>query len=82
MAEEGTFEDVKLNEEAKQQPKKKSFLSRFGDSSGDVGTIKEEGGKHHFHLIPGRKRGQSGTGNELGDMARPQSNGNAEVTVR
>jgi hypothetical protein len=78
-AEEG-FEDVKLNEEAKQQPKKKSFLSRFGDSSGETTT--KEDGKHHFHILPGRKRGQSGTGSELGDMPRPQSNGKAEVSVR
>ncbi|EXJ85210.1 hypothetical protein A1O3_05885 [Capronia epimyces CBS 606.96] len=79
-AEEG-FEDVKLNEEPKQQPKKKSFLSRFGDSSGDTGSVKEDG-KHHFHLLPGRRRGQSGTGDELGDMPRPQSSGKAEVVVR
>ncbi|KAK5378704.1 hypothetical protein LTR11_004399 [Exophiala xenobiotica] len=79
--EEEGFEDVKLNEEVKpQQPKKKSFLSRFGDSSGENLTTKEEG-KHHFH-IPGRKRGQSGTGSELKDIPRPQSNGKAEVTVR
>lgn len=81
-AEEDGFEDVKLSEEPKQQPKKKSFLSRFGDSSGDSGSVKDDG-KHHFHLIPGRRRGQSGTGAELGDMSsRPQSSGKAEVTVR
>ncbi|KAI1616597.1 hypothetical protein EDD37DRAFT_70529 [Exophiala viscosa] len=77
--EEEGFEDVKLNEEAK-QPKKKSFLSRFGDSSGDTPVAKEDG-KHHFH-IPGRKRGQSGTGSELKDIPRPQSKGKPEVTVR
>jgi hypothetical protein len=75
------FEDVKLNEEVKQQqqPKKKSFLSRFGDSSGEP-TSKDD--KHHFHLLSGRKRGQSGKGEELGDIPRPQSNGNGEVVIR
>ncbi|KIW95342.1 uncharacterized protein Z519_03926 [Cladophialophora bantiana CBS 173.52] len=85
--EDPIFEDVKLNDEAnkQQEPKKKSFLSRFGDSNGETITTtaatKEEG-KHHFHFLPGRKRGQSGTGNELGDIPRPQSRGNAEVIVR
>ncbi|KAK6376152.1 uncharacterized protein PV06_02105 [Exophiala oligosperma] len=80
--EEEDFEDVKLTEDNKpQQPKKKSFLSRFGDSNGENVPSKEDG-KHHFHIIPGRKRGQSGTGSELKDIPRPQSNGKAEVTVR
>jgi hypothetical protein len=84
--EEPAFEDVKLNEDASkhQEPKKKSFLSRFGDSNGDtvapVGG--KEDGKHHFHFLPGRRRGQSGTGSELGDIPRPQSKGHAEVAVR
>jgi len=80
--EEEGFEEVKLNEDVKVQPKKKSFLARFGDSSGETAVTTKDDGKHHFHIIPGRKRGQSGTGNELGDMPRPQSNGKAEVTVR
>ncbi|KIX95649.1 uncharacterized protein Z520_08769 [Fonsecaea multimorphosa CBS 102226] len=88
-AEDPIFEDVKLNEEAgkPQESKKKSFLSRFGDSNGEnvtANAASKEEGKHHFHFLPGRKRGQSGTGNELGDIPRPQSRGNAnaEVTVR
>ncbi|PQE11193.1 pumilio like proteiny domain family member 6 [Rutstroemia sp. NJR-2017a BVV2] len=59
-AEEG-FEDVGLNDEAnkqhQQQTKKKGFFSRIGDDA--------------FHM-PGRKRGQSGTGEELGSI--PKSN--------
>jgi hypothetical protein len=79
------FEDIKLNEEGQkqQEPKKKSFLSRFGDSNGEaVAPVpgKEES-KHHFHFLPGRRRGQSGTGSELGDIPRPQSK-HAEVAVR
>ncbi|PQE06409.1 pumilio y domain family member 6 protein [Rutstroemia sp. NJR-2017a WRK4] len=60
-AEEG-FEDVGLNDEAnkqhQQQTKKKGFFSRIGDDA--------------FH-IPGRKRGQSGTGEELGSIPKPNN---------
>lgn len=75
------FEDVKLNEDQanKQQPKKKGFLSRLTES--DTTNASADGKSHHFH-IPGRKRGQSGTGNELGDINRPSSKGKAEVVVR
>jgi len=85
--EEEKFEEVGLSDEPKQpqpqpQPKKKSFLSRFGDSSEDKSTTTGDG-KHHFHL-PGRKRGQSGTAQELGDIgsSRPNNNGTSEVIVR
>jgi hypothetical protein len=60
-AEEG-FEDVGLNDEAnkqhQQQTKKKGFFSRIGDDA--------------FHM-PGRKRGQSGTGEELGNIPKPNN---------
>lgn len=61
-AEEG-FEDVGLNETANEikQVKKKSFLSRFGDEA-----------LPSFHM-PGRKRGQSGTGEELGNFPKPNN---------
>ncbi|KAG9231591.1 hypothetical protein BJ875DRAFT_486874 [Amylocarpus encephaloides] len=61
-AEEG-FEDVGLNDEAK-HTKKKGFFSKFGDSDAQSPTTSR------FH-IGGRKRGQSGTGEELGSMPRP-----------
>jgi len=60
-AEEG-FEDVGLNDEAKQHTKKKGFFSKFGDSDSQSGS--------RFH-ITGRKRGQSGVGEELGSIQRP-----------
>ena len=73
------FEDVRLHDEvAKQHPKKKSFLSRFSDSNNDSGP-NPESKSHHFHL-PGRKRGQSGSGSELGEVKRPGSKGDIEVT--
>jgi len=71
--EEEAFEDVGLNDEVK--PKKKGFLSRFGDSSSDAqpaGATKSSTSSFGFH-IPGRKRGQSGGGSELGSMKVPPS---------
>lgn len=65
--EEETFEDVGLSDEVK--PKKKGFLSRFGDSSNDAQQAKSST-SFGFH-IPGRKRGQSGGGSELGSMKLP-----------
>ncbi|RMZ85709.1 hypothetical protein DV737_g397, partial [Chaetothyriales sp. CBS 132003] len=76
------FEDVKLNDDAsrQQQPKKKGFLSRFGDvnSHDSSGTEQKSLGFH----IPGRRRGQSGSGQELGDVQRSDSKAKVEVTVK
>jgi len=80
-AEEG-FEDVGLNDDPK--PKKRHFLSRFAaESSAEnpVTTLDAKPSSHHFHL-PGRKRGQSGTGSELGNIERSSSKGKADVVVR
>ncbi|KAH8591667.1 hypothetical protein B0O99DRAFT_268195 [Bisporella sp. PMI_857] len=63
--EEG-FEDVGLNDENK-QAKKRGFFSKFGEST-ETGTQSSTG---RFHI--GRKRGQSGTGQELGDIKRPET---------
>ncbi|RQM08321.1 hypothetical protein DH86_00003799 [Scytalidium sp. 3C] len=62
-AEEG-FEDVGLNDEQGRQTKKKGFFSKFGDNS-DSGAQSTSGSRFH---ITGRKRGQSGTGEELGNI--------------
>ena len=71
-AEEG-FEDVGLNDEqAKQQTKKKGFFSKFGD--GPESTNVQSPTSSRFHL-PGRKRGQSGVGEELGNIERPGTAG-------
>ncbi|KAJ5158752.1 uncharacterized protein N7500_008403 [Penicillium coprophilum] len=63
--EEEAFEEVGLNDEVK--PKKKGFLSRFGDSTNDAQSPgpKSSTSSFNFH-IPSRKRGQSGVGSELG----------------
>ncbi|KAH8808360.1 hypothetical protein F5884DRAFT_752899 [Xylogone sp. PMI_703] len=67
-AEEG-FEDVGLNDDQSKHPKKKGFFSKFGDSS-DSNSQPSSGSRFH---ITGRKRGQSGTGEELGVI--PSSSG-------
>lgn len=77
------FDDVKLNDDAsKTQPKKKSFLSRFSESNSEPATESKDGkdSKHHFHF-PGRKRGQSGSGSELGEVKRPGSQGQQQPGV-
>jgi len=65
-AEEG-FEDVGLNDEQGKQTKKRGFFSKFGDSS-DSSNQPASGSRFH---ITGRKRGQSGTGEELGNIPSP-----------
>jgi hypothetical protein len=79
--EEEAFEDVGLHDEPK--PKKKSFLSRFGESATDSPTGAGDTPKSHFNLhLPGRKRGQSGQGAELGNIQRPDSKGKGDGIVR
>ncbi|CAI7588328.1 unnamed protein product [Penicillium glandicola] len=65
--EEEVFEEVGLNDEAK--PKKKGFLSRFGDSTNDAQPSGPRSSTSSFNFhIPGRKRAQSGVGSELGSV--------------
>lgn len=76
-AEEG-FEDVGLNDEqAKQQTKKKGFFSKFGEGS-EPTNAPQSPTTSRFHL-PGRKRGQSGVGQELGNIPRPGTAGAEEI---
>lgn len=79
---EERFEDVRLQDEAHKQPKKKSFLSRLHDTD-DTPITNGDGKTHHFSsLLTGRKRGASGTGSELGAVQRPESQGKADPVVR
>ena len=79
--EEAGFEEVELQDEPK--PKKKSFLSRFGESSSDSPGTTGDASKSHFGLhLPGRRRGQSGQGAELGHIERPGSKGKSDGIVR
>ncbi|TWU77079.1 hypothetical protein ED733_008069 [Metarhizium rileyi] len=64
-AEEG-FEDVGLDDH-KQQPRKRGFFAKLTESQDSNGqpTVSR-------FLMPGRKRGQSGQGSELGTMDYPK----------
>lgn len=76
------FEDVGLNDDSGNKPKKRSFLSRFQDSAEDGNPNSGDAKTHHFSILTGRKRGQSGSGSEMGNMQRPGSKGQAEVAAR
>ncbi|MCJ1240659.1 hypothetical protein MMC14_008663 [Varicellaria rhodocarpa] len=79
--EEG-FEEVGLNDEAK--PKKRGIFSRFGDqvdAPASEDSSRPSSSHRGFHL-PGRKRGQSGQGAELGNIDRPASAPREDGVVR
>ena len=65
------FEEVGLHDDVK--PKRRTFFSRFGDSAeataGSENGSRPNSSHHGFHL-PGRKRGQSGQGAELGSIPK------------
>jgi hypothetical protein len=73
-AEEG-FEDVGLNDEQGKQAKKRGFFSKFGENAEPNAQSPTTS---RFH-IGGRKRGQSGVGEELGSIPRPGTSGSKEV---
>jgi hypothetical protein len=72
VPEEG-FEDVGLHDEPKPAPKKRGLFSRFGDnSSADSKQEERPSSGHHFSLT-GRKRAESGKGEELKPMGQASS---------
>ncbi|CZS90735.1 hypothetical protein WAI453_003992 [Rhynchosporium graminicola] len=74
-AEEG-FEDVGLNDEQAKQTKKKGFFAKFGEHNAEASTQSSTTSRFH---IGGRKRAQSGVGEELGNIPRPDTPGTNEV---
>ena len=81
--EEEVFEEVGLNDDPK-PPKKKGFFSRFGDlneSATPEESSRPSSSHRGFHL-PGRKRGQSGQGAELGSIPKPMAPQEADGVVR
>jgi hypothetical protein len=71
---EEDFEEVGLHDEVK--PKKRGLFARFGDSAESNATPPTDGrppSSHHNFLFTGRKRGQSGKGEELRNIPRPSS---------
>lgn len=81
---EEAFEDVGLNDEKKEPPKKKSIFARFGDNAEQptTGDAPRPTSSHRGFHLPGRKRGQSGQGAELGNIDQPIANGNDDGVVR
>ena len=77
--EEETFEDVGLNDETKQVPKKRGIFARFGDNSESSapGDNSRPSSSHRGFHLPGRKRAPSGQGAELGNMVKPAAAGGA-----
>lgn len=68
-AEEG-FEDVGLDDQ-KQQPKKRGFFAKFSDQQGQERAPSPQPAAMS-RFLPGRKRGQSGQGSELGAIDQPK----------
>ena len=81
---EEAFEDVGLNDEAKQPQKKRGIFSRFGDNNENAATsdTSRPSSSHRGFHLPGRKRGQSGQGAELGNIDRPANEGIDDGVIR
>jgi hypothetical protein len=69
------FEDVTLGDSSATQPRKKGFLSRWGNEGSANENATGTSGTHHGFTshFTGRKRAQSGQGAELGKVERPQT---------
>lgn len=81
------FEDVGLNDEKPQsqqqvpQSKKRGFFAKFSDNSSNNNNNQEYSHSpvtsstttSRFSILPGRKRGHSGQGAELGYVERPRT---------
>ncbi|KAJ4380580.1 hypothetical protein N0V86_003939 [Didymella sp. IMI 355093] len=72
VPEEG-FEDVGLNDEPKPAQKKRGIFSRFGDNSNADSKQEERPSSGHHFSLTGRKRAESGKGEELKSMGRPST---------
>lgn len=77
--EEEQYEEVALDDE-EVKPKRKSIFSRFGDFTNDSAqnSSTSKSSTLGFH-IPGRKRGPSNPGSELGTFKAPPVNAESEV---
>ena len=87
------FEDVGLNDDPAKAPppghKKKGIFARFGDSAAEGGAVVAAGdaaarpsSAHRGFHLPGRKRGQSGQGSELGNIENIGGKGEDDGVVR
>jgi hypothetical protein len=84
MEEEEGFEDVGLGDD-EVKPKKRGIFARFGDSSqnetSSTGNNSRPSSSHLGFRLPGRKRGQSGQGSELGSVSPQLNRTEVEGTV-
>ena len=90
--EEEIFEDVGLDgdtkpkEDPKQQhAKKRGIFSRFGDQNPESQTSPDAprpSSSHRGFHLPGRKRGQSGQGAELGNIDQSDAKENGDNAVK
>ncbi|MCJ1441278.1 MAG: hypothetical protein MMC23_001764 [Stictis urceolatum] len=71
VLDEETFEEVGLNDE--QKPKKRGLFERFSGANEPGDENARPGSSHRGFHLPGRKRGQSGQGSELGNMENPDT---------
>jgi hypothetical protein len=80
VLDEETFEEVGLGDA---KPKKRGIFARFGETADSASDDSARPSSSHrgFHL-PGRKRGQSGQGAELGSMPRSGARELEEVAAR
>lgn len=72
-AEEG-FEDVGLDDHKQQPLRKRGFFSKFSETQDK--DFASQPSMSRF--LPGRKRGQSGQGAELGNMDQPRASSEAQ----
>jgi hypothetical protein len=66
---------VGLNDDQAKQTKKKGFFSKFGENTEPNAQSPTTS---RFH-IGGRKRGQSGVGEELGNIQGPGTDGSKDI---
>lgn len=72
-----------LNDEVK--PKKKGLFSRFTNDAPESpvsADVSRPNSSHYGFHIPGRKRGASGQGAELGNIDRPTTDGGDNGVIR
>jgi len=68
---EEEFENVGLGLVDEHKTKKRGFFGRFGDNSDSAAGTEHKSVSHHGFHIGGRRRGQSGSGEELGEIKKP-----------
>lgn len=80
---DGGLEDVALDDPKPQPQKKRGMFSRIMDSDSHAERpSSQDGGKSAWHHFGGRKRGQSGSGAELGAIPKREDTPKPESQLR